>query len=155
MLKPEHISKLWIKMVRIYGHRWRSSFGDADDGTWLTGLKHLTPEQLATGLSDCIVKGGEWPPSLPEFRSMCLQLPRIEAIVQGALNGSRDPICERLRKMVDSHSRNSLSYNQLAIMYRVKAHGLIEKIQLEKLGIIPDEIDDQRNKEHLLRYFRK
>ena len=75
VLTEDHIEELWLRMARIYGHKWVSGFGESDDGTWLTGLKELTPQQLADGLHRCIEGGEEWPPSLPQFRSLCLGLP--------------------------------------------------------------------------------
>jgi hypothetical protein len=64
-------------MSMIYGHRWTSSFGVCDDGTWLTGLSDVTVEQIKTGIEKCrtrkISPGREdWPPTLTEFRALCL-----------------------------------------------------------------------------------
>jgi hypothetical protein len=64
-------------MTMIYGHRWTSSYGEKDDGTWLTGLADVTVEQIKTGLEKCrtrtIQPGREdWPPTLTEFRALCL-----------------------------------------------------------------------------------
>ena len=65
------MARLWIRMTRIYGHRWTSSFGETDDGTWAKGLRGLSGEQIALGLSRCVVSGEAWPPTLPEFRALC------------------------------------------------------------------------------------
>lgn len=59
-------------MSKIYGHRWVSSYGEEDDGTWLSGLADLTPDHLAAGLRSCLHSGEEWPPTLPAFRNRCL-----------------------------------------------------------------------------------
>lgn len=61
-------------MAKIYGHRWVSSYGEEDDGTWLSALAQLTPAHLAYGLQQCLEAGEEWPPSLPAFRNMCLDI---------------------------------------------------------------------------------
>lgn len=58
-------------MANLYGHRWVSGYGEADDGTWLRGLRGLTPMQLANGLNACCESGDAWPPSLPVFRALC------------------------------------------------------------------------------------
>lgn len=58
-------------MARIYGHKW-TSIAEADDGTWLAGLQDLKPSQIAIGLGNLLQAGTEWPPSLPEFRDLCL-----------------------------------------------------------------------------------
>ncbi len=58
-------------MAKIYGHKWVSSFGAADDGTWLSGLRDVTPEQIGIGLERCRIRSEPWPPTLPEFRALC------------------------------------------------------------------------------------
>lgn len=40
--------------------------------TWATGLVGVTGEQMAAGLHACINREDAWPPTLPEFRTMCL-----------------------------------------------------------------------------------
>jgi len=58
-------------MGMMFGHKWSSSYGERDDGTWLSGLADLTPEQIGHGLT--VIKDGaqEWPPTLPQFRNAC------------------------------------------------------------------------------------
>lgn len=58
-------------MARIFGHKW-TSINESDDGTWLAGLSDVTPDQVAHGLSVLVTNHQEWPPSLPEFRDLCL-----------------------------------------------------------------------------------
>lgn len=70
-LTERHIQLLWERMAKIYGHKWVSSFGVLDDGTWLLGLCDVTPEQISVGLEHCRTRADAWPPTLPEFRSMC------------------------------------------------------------------------------------
>lgn len=84
-LTDAHIDRLWLRMAKIYGHRWVSSFGESDDGTWLAGLYGITPAQIGAGLTACLKRkprdGSEdWPPTLSEFRAMCA--PRILKIHQ-------------------------------------------------------------------------
>ena len=67
-------------MVAIYGHKWASHLGGAMDGqelseaakTWQSGLSGLTVEHIKNGFSALIEKRMAWPPSLPEFRSLCV-----------------------------------------------------------------------------------
>jgi hypothetical protein len=59
-------------MAMIYGHKWTSSYGEKDDGTWLKGLYDITPEQVGVGLEKCRTSDDEWPPTLPIFRYRCL-----------------------------------------------------------------------------------
>lgn len=63
-------------MAMVYGHRWVSSYGEADDGTWLSGLHDVTTDQIGAGLEKCRTSKEGWPPTLPEFRAMCLPVKR-------------------------------------------------------------------------------
>ena len=66
-----HISLLWVRLTEIYGHKFISSHGEADSGTWLKGLSDKEPEDIARGLAACLQREDAWPPSLPEFRELC------------------------------------------------------------------------------------
>lgn len=61
-------------MAEIYGHRWTSNFGDSHNArvTWQKGLADRTPGQIAEGLRACLDRPDSWPPTLPEFRALCL-----------------------------------------------------------------------------------
>lgn len=58
-------------MARIFGHRWASSYGETDDGTWEAGLSGLTEEEIKTGIVACLRWRQDWPPTLPQFRELC------------------------------------------------------------------------------------
>lgn len=104
MLNEKHIGELWKRMAAVYGHRWVSSFGETDlDKTWLLGLQDLEPSLLAVGLESCIKnRQDSWPPSLPEFRRLCLGLPDMEIACLAALKGANDPISISIRKKIGS-----------------------------------------------------
>lgn len=72
MCDRETIRILWEKLAAIYGHKWVSSFGEADDGTWLRVLTGLAREQIAVGLRSCLDRIDPWPPGAAEFRRLCL-----------------------------------------------------------------------------------
>lgn len=72
MCDRETIRILWEKMAAIFGHKWVSSFGETDDGTWLRVLSGLTREQIAAGLRACLNRNDVWPPGAAEFRRLCL-----------------------------------------------------------------------------------
>lgn len=69
----------------IYGARWTSNYGERDDGTWAKGLHGITPAQIAGALGRCVKRSDPWPPTLPEFRTLCfpsreeLGLPDLES----------------------------------------------------------------------------
>jgi len=75
---------LWIRMAEIYGHRWTSAYGDDPNQgaalTWAKGLERVSPAQLAHGLNTAITSADGWPPTLPEFRAMCLGVPTIAVV---------------------------------------------------------------------------
>lgn len=79
MLPTDAIDALWIGMSDIYGHRWTSAYGtDPAAGagsTWALGLSGLSPQQVGEGVQACIASSEPWPPTLPEFRAMCLGIP--------------------------------------------------------------------------------
>jgi hypothetical protein len=69
-------------MIAIYGHKWTSHLGDAvqEDGRltdtarmWQTGLFGVGVEQIKLGLFRMIDKGMDWPPTLPQFRALCVR----------------------------------------------------------------------------------
>lgn len=85
-------------MGSIYPGRWHSTMGDSPqhparnaDGsahpkagqltvagdTWSRGLAGLTAEQIGHGLTACIARSDAWPPTLPEFRALCLGIPSL------------------------------------------------------------------------------
>ena len=78
------IERLWLRMVEMFGHRWTTSFGDNPrklaGETWAMGLAGLTPDQIAAGISACMASADPWPPTLPEFRAMCLQIPSMATV---------------------------------------------------------------------------
>lgn len=74
-ITDEHIAHLWQFMARFFGYRWLNSYGDSDNGTWLAGLCDVTPDQILRGIDVVRLSGKEWPPTLPEFRKMCVTPP--------------------------------------------------------------------------------
>ena len=88
-------------MAAIYGHRWTTSYAAAperEDGrisvegdTWSRGLLGMAPAQIAVGIECCIAGGEPWPPTLPEFRAMCLGIPSLFDVRQELRPGSPTP----------------------------------------------------------------
>lgn len=80
-LSDRVMTKIWVRMLAIYGHKWSSHLGAAVDDkgelsesarTWQKGLVGVTVDNLKTAFDALILKNHEWPPSLPEFRKLCL-----------------------------------------------------------------------------------
>lgn len=86
------LRRLWERMTALYGHTWASAHGasvtrspiDArltiDGETWQRALVGITGTQFAAGLEACIAEGGEFPPSAPRFRAMCLGIPTFAQV---------------------------------------------------------------------------
>lgn len=70
-ITQSHIDRLWQHMSATFGHKWISSYGAMPSETWLAGLVDMTPEELRTGLVACMTWEQEWPPTLPQFRTLC------------------------------------------------------------------------------------
>jgi hypothetical protein len=85
-----HLRRVWERMIAMYDHKWVSGRGltpQKDDGTititgdvWAKGLAGLTPSHLAAGLRACLLRADPWPPSVQEFRGMCLGIPSLDLV---------------------------------------------------------------------------
>lgn len=113
----KHIRELWQRMGEIYGHRWTSGFGELDNhNTWLTGLENLTPEMLAQGLRGCVNRQDPWPPTLPEFRAMCLDFPEREEIIHIAIyepGNHTNRLSNMVRHLIGNTELNNSTYDKL------------------------------------------
>lgn len=82
-------------MAAFYGHRWGSSYGIDPAGiagdTWAAGLASLSPAQLARGLEECARRADPWPPSMGEFRAMCLGVPPLAQVLLELRPGHPSP----------------------------------------------------------------
>lgn len=86
-IRQSALRRFWSRMAGIYGHRWNSAFGDAPEDaggdltiagdTWKRGLLGVTETQIGVGITACIASAEPWPPTLPEFRALCLGVPSI------------------------------------------------------------------------------
>ena len=76
-MDERRITRLFARLKGMYGHRWTSQH-DADGAmrlamaTWQAALAGATDKQIKAGLDWCAQNGGEWPPSLPTFRALCV-----------------------------------------------------------------------------------
>ena len=86
LLAESLIRRVWLRMTEIYGHKWTSAFGDdamvGAGETWAKALRDLTGSQLAVGIEDCAVSVDPWPPTLPQFRAMCLGIPDLPTVIR-------------------------------------------------------------------------
>jgi hypothetical protein len=70
------VSRFWAKMAVLYPGNWSKHFKTEKQlalamQEWGAELEKLTLEQIKTGLDRLKDKGGDFPPSLPEFVFLC------------------------------------------------------------------------------------
>ncbi len=96
---------LWVRMAEIYGFKWSSAYGENPNAgaavTWAKGLAGLSGRQLADGLAACIASAEPWPPTLPQFRMMCLGIPPFDAV--RADTGKQDGFTRLVWQYLDGH----------------------------------------------------
>jgi hypothetical protein len=97
----------WLRMAEPFGHRWTSSFGvDASKGagtTWAKGLAGLTLDQIAGGIETAIIDSEDgWPPTLSQFRAMCLGIPSWSQL-RSTHRDTRDPFAVLVWQHIDGH----------------------------------------------------
>jgi len=101
-------------MAEIYGHKWVSAHGASDiNNTWLAGLEDLLPKSIGVGLTACIKRSDPWPPSLPEFRSLCLGLPGESIAIAKAMRGDLDNLSVEIRRLVGTWAMNHGSEREI------------------------------------------
>lgn len=116
-------------MADVYGHRWVSSYGaDPQAGagaTWANGLADLTADQLATGIEACMTSADPWPPTLPQFRAMCFDIPALATVRMRFMQQlrQRDPLVtepfDRLVwQFIDGYRIRQVSSDQAERMVR-------------------------------------
>jgi len=136
MLTENHIKKIWVKMTRVYGHKWSSNFGSSDDGTWLSALKEIPEAMIVAGLNKCLTRQDPWPPSLPEFRQMCLNLPSVDKIYQEVTqNRITNELSLLVRKKIPSWDWQTKTEKQLKGMVSVAYDELYEQAATEVIKI--------------------
>ena len=89
---------LWQMMGDLYGSKFASNYGDEPDidGVWAAALIDVPWEKIKYGFDQLMVTGSSWPPSVPEFRKICLGIeegvnvaraPTVEATAKQHLRG--------------------------------------------------------------------
>lgn len=136
---------LWRMMGSTFGHRWISSYGESDvDDIWARGLAGLTAEDIGRGVRACVDLRMDWPPSMPEFRGLCLPtdaelgLPSIELAYRAAarLDWSLHPAVYvaakavgtyRMRNDAEAVTRPKFSKAWADVVERVRRGEVIEQ----------------------------
>jgi hypothetical protein len=110
-------------MAAIYGYRWTSAYGercDDDAGvltiagdTWQRGLDAVGEQRIGTGLNACVICADPWPPTLPQFRAMCLEVPSLARVRLTFSGGApTTPFTRRMWQNIDSFRMRQADANQ-------------------------------------------
>jgi hypothetical protein len=133
---------LWTRMEEIYPHKWSSKLGEPGSSafaTWRQGLAGITPQQIATGLQQCVQRTDAWPPSLPAFRALCqvspqsLGLPTLESAFRMASRQHPDwhqwhPIVFHARQRVGEYDMVHLSATHTWPRFKAAYQALVEQV---------------------------
>ena len=134
----ERISELFIWMAAVYGRSWTSQYAGETakvaTSAWSDGLSSFSDAHIEAGRQAVLKRGGDWPPSLPEFRRLCLGLGDHGAAIAAAMRGDRThPIARHLIAGVISFDRDHLSAVNLEKRYRA---GLADARQAAEFSAI-------------------
>ena len=116
IITEQHIERLWQRFAQLYGRKWIVDHSDHDvDNIWLKALQNLTPEMIARGLQGCIEHNKTWPPTLMEFRDLCLGLPSKSLVIQLTIENkpSNDPFVIKMRSVIGSWNLSHCTYAEL------------------------------------------
>lgn len=149
MITEKHMEAIWKKMARIYGHKWVSNYGARDDGTWFSAIQKFPEESVMRGLEKCLLRPDPWPPSLPEFCQMCLDIPDVGTVVNKLLNQDySDSMSLAIKKKIGSWNLQ----NQTTKEIRQQVMALYESTYLEIVSTCSDNktmIQSMTNREAL------
>lgn len=101
-------SEFFAIMGGLFGHRWTSQYGDDPGGNsakvWIDSLNKLTVRQIAEGVKFYRAESlGEWPPTIPEFRRVCLGAPSIAQVKADIRNSTVTPFSLMVRGHIDTY----------------------------------------------------
>lgn len=133
MLTEKHIDELWKRMAEIYGHKWTSSHGDVDSGTWLSALRNIPEDRIVSGMNKLLLRSDTWPPTLPEFLQLCIGLPDIGTATQKVMRMEfTDPISQAIKQKIGTwaltHETESQIKSKIRDIYPIVYQEQIESV---------------------------
>lgn len=124
-ITSDDIDEVYRRMARMYGHKFISNFGTADDGTWLMALSGLQRSDLTRGLTALLSHADDWPPSVPRFKRMCL----------GVTDNHIEERAIKLAKNGDSYSFDRLPEDKAHSRVKRKMNQAAEDLMQEYLDL--------------------
>lgn len=119
------ITDLWGAMIALFGVRWSSQFGEVVDksGQWTQTLSGISRNQVAEALSEVRKSGRAWPPTAPEFRSMCIS------------GGIEHPTVEDAYSTLHRYLTGQIEESELGVAVRHTINKNMDLYQFKRLPI--------------------
>lgn len=121
---PSLADFVWAHMAGLFGHTWTSAYGNNPrsiaGAEWATTLAGLSRAQVEAGIDACRAEGGEFPPSAPRFRGMCLGIPSFAAVQFEitSTEAERSPFTRCAWQFIDAHAYRSANTRDATRMLR-------------------------------------
>lgn len=72
-------SRVWKRMLQIYGARFTESYGEKPTEPWIAAIDDLTDQQIAFGIRQVMRDTPIHPPTLGQFAKACNDMPVAQA----------------------------------------------------------------------------
>jgi len=107
--------------------------------TWAKALRNMSPTQLARGIEACAESSDDWPPTLPQFRTMCLGIPALAAVRRelSPRGGDRSPFTRLVWQHLDTVRWRAATEDGADRLLR-EAYGEAHEFVMRG-GALPDE----------------
>ena len=115
-------------MSDIWGEQWMRERGEQPSHKWITELSQITNNDLQRGVARTVSERLNWPPSLPEFLSLCLDFDTTEAYNRMI---SRKPALYD----VEYFTRQEVGYRCKRVLADEKARKLFNEVFRRKLDL--------------------
>ncbi len=137
---PMNANWVWEQMTDIWGEQWIRERGEQPSSMWITELSLITNNHLERGVKRTVSERLSWPPSLPEFLSLCLDFDTTDAFNRMI---NRKPVLDD----VEYFTRQDCGYQCKRVLDDTKARALFNKtfklkLELKRKGKLP--IRDQK-----------
>ena len=126
--QPMNADWVWEQMTDIWGEQWMRERGEQPSNMWITQLSSITEQHLKRGVSRTVSERLNWPPSLPQFLSLCLDFDTTDAYNRMI---NRKPVLDD----VEYYTRQQVGYQCKRVLDDTKARALFNKVFKDKLEL--------------------
>ena len=125
---PMNADWVWEQMTEVWGEQWMRERGEQPSTMWITELSSITTNHLRRGVSRTVSERLNWPPSLPQFLSLCLDFDTTDAYNRMI---NRKPVLDD----VEYFTRQQVGYQCKRVLDDAKARALFNKVFKDKLEL--------------------